>query len=790
MALSPGSGGGIKQGHPDLKIPAGTRPPAREETSPARLPAMARQYSDSTSPDPPRDGFTSRSRLHSLGSPGHKDPVVNIGTFSYLFAFLAFLALTILLITSWRGRRIGVWIVLASASSTLWAGASAAAATLAPPAFVMQMLELLRDAMWCMFLLQLLKPEYAAPAADEQGSGFFSSSEEGTGSAGRGGFPWQASFLVIFFLALSVVMLGPLAARNGFIPGALTRDLVLMVWVALAIFGLLMIEQLYRNSSVGQRWAIKYLCLGIGGIFAYDFYMFADALLFKHLDQQLWAARGAANGIAVPLIAISIARNPSWSLRIHVSRQVVFHSVTLIGAGVYLLVMAGTGYLLRLYGGSWGALLQATFLIGTGALLLVLLFSDRIRAKIRVLLSKHFFSFKYDYREEWLRFTQTLGEGEEPVPDRVVHAIAALVKSPGGILWARNDSGNFSMLAHWNMPPAQVEPGPATDSLLAFLESRQWIIDLDEYAAEPGLYETLDIPSWLSSIPDGWLVIPLLSKNRLIGVLLLKRSEIETSINWEDRDLLKMAGRQAASYLAQHLSDQALLQARQFEAFNRLSAYVIHDLKNILAQQALIVSNAEKHKDNPAFVDDVIRTIENSVERMTRLMEQMRSGMRGTVTTAVSLNELLPEVVGRRSAQKPVPLTTLPDEQVVVQADRDQLANVFAHIIQNAQEATDDDGSISVRLYRDAQQAVVEIEDTGSGMDADFIQNRLFRPFDSTKGLTGMGVGAFESREVIRGLGGDILVSSTPGEGSTFRITIPVNRSAPVAPDTTSEMEA
>ena len=235
-----------------------------------------------------------------------------------------------------------------------------------------------------------------------------------------------------------------------------------------------------------------------------------------------------------------------------------------------------------------------------------------------------------------------------------------------------------------------------------------------------------------------------------------------------------MAGQQAASYLAQHLSDQALVQARQFEAFNRLSAYVVHDLKNILAQQALIVSNAEKHKSNPAFVDDVIGTVRNSVDRMTRLMEQMRSGIRGTSARKISLNTVLSEVVSRRSNHHPIPDLQLPKTELVVEADREQLATVFSHLIQNAQEATDKSGRISIRLMHLPRQAVIEVEDTGCGMDEGFIQNRLYRPFDSTKGLTGMGIGAFESREFIRTLGGDISIRSTPGEGSTFRITIPM----------------
>ena len=287
------------------------------------------------------------------------------------------------------------------------------------------------------------------------------------------------------------------------------------------------------------------------------------------------------------------------------------------------------------------------------------------------------------------------------------------------------------------------------------------------------LYDDLDLPDWLISIPDAWLIIPLLFKNHVLGFVLVKRSEVQKTINWEDRDLLKIAGQQAASHLAQHQSDQSLIEARQFEAFSRLSAYVIHDLKNILAQQSLIVTNAKKHRLNPAFIDDVIHTIENSVTRMTRLMKQMRSGERGISTSDVKLVGVLSRVIKQRSGQQPVPILESTGSDPVVHADRQQLSTVFGHIIQNAQEATDENGRIIVRLATNNDQAVIEIEDTGSGMDIDFVRDNLFKPFNSTKGLTGMGIGLFESREYIRSLGGEIFVKSTPGVGTQFSIKLP-----------------
>ncbi len=546
-----------------------------------------------------------------------------------------------------------------------------------------------------------------------------------------------------------------------------------MVWISIAIVGMLLVEQIYRYSEQADRWAIKYLCLGIAGIFAYDFFLYSEALLFKEVSPSLWTARGFVNTLAVPLIAISIARNPKWELDIHVSRDVVFHSITVVGAGIYLLAMAAAGYFIRYYGGTWGATIQAAFFVGSGVLLVILLFSGNIRAKIRVFLSKHFFSYRYDYREEWLKFTHTLATSEHTVPERIIRAIARLVSSEGGILWIKQDQGGYRELASWNMPESPFTDRFELDSLAGFVTTSSWIIDVEEFRQDPSLYLGLTLPSWLTAMEGAWLIIPLDFNEKLCGFAIIRHSETHKSLNWEDRDLLKTAGLQAASHLAQYQTDQALLQTRQFDAFNRLSAYIVHDLKNILAQQSLIVANAEKHKHKPAFVDDVILTIDNSVARMTGLMEQMKSGLRGSKPTDIDLVQLLKKVIRQHHTLQPIPELEVGAQVPSIFADLEQLSTVFSHIIQNAQEATATDSRIVVRLIEGIKQVVIEITDEGCGMNEEFIHNRLFKPFDSTKGLTGMGIGAFESREYIRTLGGDITVKSTPGKGSLFRITIP-----------------
>lgn len=686
---------------------------------------------------------------------------MNIGFISYLVAFVAYFALLVLLVSSWRGRQFGTLVILATACTATWAAVSAASAleTTQLPQIMIQTFELVKNSAWCLFLLKTVNHHNANKAA--------SSSSKLTTSN------WKTLLIIGFSLAVVLLFIIPLAIPHSDLLLSISRDSSLLVWIGIAIVGMLLVEQIYRFSEQGERWAIKYLCLGIAGMFAYDFFLYSDALLFKQVNPNLWSARGFVNSLAVPLIAISIARNPKWELDIHVSRDVVFHSITVVGAGIYLLAMASAGYFIRYYGGTWGGTAQIVFFVGSGVLLMVLLFSGNIRAQTRVLLSKHFFSYRYDYREEWLKFTHTLAASETTVPERIIRAIASLVSSEGGILWTRQGNGAYAVLANWNMPEPGFSQTTELESMTNFAEANAWIIDIKEFQQNPTLYSGLVLPAWLTSIEGAWLIIPFEFNAQLCGFALIKHSEIQRSLNWEDRDLLKTAGLQAASHLAQYQSDQALLQTRQFDAFNRLSAYIVHDLKNILAQQSLIISNAEKHKHKPAFVDDVILTIENSVARMTGLMEQMRSGLRGSEPADINLAQLLKQAVSDHSSHLPVPKLEIQTDVLNVFADWEQLSTVFSHIIQNAQEATEDTQFVTVRLFEQSRQAIVEVEDNGCGMDEKFIKNRLFKPFDSTKGLTGMGIGAFESREYIRSLGGDINVDSTFGEGSMFRIILP-----------------
>ena len=266
----------------------------------------------------------------------------------------------------------------------------------------------------------------------------------------------------------------------------------------------------------------------------------------------------------------------------------------------------------------------------------------------------------------------------------------------------------------------------------------------------------------------------------MLGFVSLLRPRAPQNLNWENRDLLKTAGMQAASYLALYQAADALADARQFEGFNRLSAFVIHDLKNLIAQLSLVAKNAAKHKHNPDFVDDAVNTIENSVLKMNRLMAQLQSAdaLGEGEGRAIDLVSELRSLVDVRSNSLPKPELECETEKAEVLGQGDRLGAVFGHVLQNALDATPADGNVRVVLRTRGEHAIVEIRDTGVGMDKHFIENRLFRPFDSTKGLAGMGIGAYECREVVQAAGGQVNVDSELGKGTVFRIMLPLAKAA------------
>jgi putative PEP-CTERM system histidine kinase len=684
----------------------------------------------------------------------------NIGTISYAIGSGVFLLLSLVLMTGHRGRPHKVALMLASLVSSVWMAITAFSAIQESLLVVSYLLEPLRDLALLAFLVHILSAAYSEPA-----------------EAAR--YRRRMLNVLASYSVFLVMMVLYRAVSGGAISTPAGIDFLLAGFLAMAIVGLVLVEQLIRNARSDSRRSVKYLCMGLGALFVYDFYLYSHALLFKGVDPALWNARGFINALVVPVIGIAAVRDPHWSLDIFISRRVVFHTAALMGAGIYLLAMGAGGYVIREYGGNWGTIAQVIFLFGAILMLSILLFSAQLRASLRVLINKHFFHYKFEYREEWLRFIHTLTSEEptEQLRERTIKAIADIYQCPGGLLWQYRDGHRYELVANWQMQtPASATFLSADSSLTQYLGEEEWVINCDEYQHDPGVYNGMVLPDWFSEIENAWLITPLVFHDRLLGLVVLARPPVTHSMNWEDYDLLRIIGRQSAAHLAQLDAALALSQARQFEACNRLSSYVMHDLKNLIAQLSLVVSNAARHKNNPQFMEDAIQTVENSVNKMNRLLTNLRSGRDPEQHLAqLDLCEVLDDVVNTMSAGSPKPSMDCQATGLHVLGDRERLAAVVGHVVRNAQDATPDEGMVIVRLFKQNDQAVIEVQDNGEGMDEAFMRDGLFKPFTTTKGKSGMGIGVYETRDFIRGLGGEVEVISRVAEGTTFRMSIPIS---------------
>lgn len=676
-------------------------------------------------------------------------------TITHVIAALAFLGLLALVLVSWQNGAIGGWLALACGATAIWSLVAAYSAWHGDDyERLTRVFEVLRTAGWLAFLLALLSlPRTGRDVAPRWRLG-------------------AAAVAVVCIMVVAADMMGSHAVEFS----SLRVEIGILGRLILSVIGLLLVENLLRNTRPEHRWNIKFLCFGIGGLFAYDFFMYSEALLYHRVNLDLNAARGATNALIVPLIALSARRNPDWSIDIFVSRRVVFHSATLIGAGAYLLLMSGVGFYLREFGGQWGVVLQAMFLFAAVLLLLLIVFSGAFRARMKDVISKNFFSYKYDYRDEWLRFIDTVTSTEHGVglPLRVMEGIANIVESPDGGIWRYENPTRFVPLAAWNatLPEGVQEADP---SFGRWLEQNQGVINLDQLAAGRDNYAGAVVPEWLQQIRRAWLVVPLLHHDRLLGIVLLGRSRASRQVGPEDYVLLSTVGRQAASYLAEQETARALAESQQFDEFNRRFAFVLHDIKNLVSQLSLMLQNAQKHKNNPSFQEDMLETVRESVEKMNRLLVRLhQSGKETAAAVRVALPLLLRQVV-ERSAHRNSNISFDCDlDSIAVVADEERLGAVFAHLVNNALEAIDgrDGGRVVVRLSLRGGDALIDVEDNGPGMDEDFVRNELFRPFRTTK-KGGFGIGAYESREFVREHGGRMDVASEPGRGTRVQIRLP-----------------
>jgi len=595
--------------------------------------------------------------------------------------------------------------------------------------------------------------------------------------------PMPQSLRLIYrmLVTISAITLigGVLAQAGGGEADALLVNALTASAMIVAAGGLLVVDGAVRRASAGLRMPVMAVAGGFAMLWAYELNV-----------QLIGALTGKPASTLIHLLpAVALMILPTFVLaamdvgreRIRLSRTAAMRTMVLLGAAAYLILIGLVGAVARLVGGDYGELAQSVFLIvalGAGGLLVL---SRRTRAWLSVMVSKHVFEHRYDYRAEWMRFTATLAQGakEDGGDDdgnlhrRVAKALAELTGSPGALLLLPDPQGAFRVAEQWHWPAA-VENGAALPLRSSFmLQETRHIVDLDaERRGQGQAAGDLAIPDWLLADTRARVVVPVLHFQRMIAVAVLHRPPVSRPLDWEDLDVLRIAGQQAASYLAESQSQAALSEAKRFDEFNRRFAFIMHDIKNLASQLSLLARNAERHADKPEFRADMIQTLKISSGRLSDLLLRLSPRERRAADAArVLVEPLLKDVAAEVRTRRALFVGC--QAGLAAWGDAASIRQIVQHLVANAIDASPADTPVQVIAVAEHERVRIDVIDQGSGMSRSFIRDELFKPFVSTKD-GGFGLGAFEALGLAQAMGGAIDVASEPGKGSDFTLWLPL----------------
>ena len=546
--------------------------------------------------------------------------------------------------------------------------------------------------------------------------------------------------------------------------------------ILVCVGALVLLHNLYVGAAISSRQILRWNVAALAWFWVFDLNYFTIAYVTGAVPLELDALRGLAAAICAVPFAMGFNRNAS-GLEFRPSRAVTFRFLSLMVIAAYLIVMVALARSFDIFTGDLARMTQVGLIIAAGALALIWLPSARLRGWLRVTAVKHLFKHRYDYRTEWIRFTHTIGAtgvDNSTLQERLIKALADITDSQAGILLTPDDDGTLQLAANWQWSEIKLPAKAAPAELGELLERNELIVALDE------LRENVDhcgeqvlIPEWLREDRQAWAVVPLLHFDRLVGLAILSRPLVERKLDWEDFDLLKVVGRQLASYLAEQSGQAALLEAGRFDEFNRRIAFVMHDIKNLSSQMSLLLRNAEKHAENPEFRKDMLVTLRSSADKLNALLARLGKYTRPETGASEVLE--LSKTVERLADQfgQIHPVTVLRSETARVEGNSKALEQALNHLIQNAIEASDTDAPIMLAAYSDGIAGLIHIADNGHGMSPNFLRSGLFKPFVSSK-AGGFGIGAFEARELVRAMGGRLDVESREGLGTRFTISLPL----------------
>lgn len=543
----------------------------------------------------------------------------------------------------------------------------------------------------------------------------------------------------------------------------------LLVFMIIALTNL---ESTLRTASRVDRWKIKFEILGTGSLFAMFIFYYSQGLLYRSINMNLIPIRSLIMIIAVSLMAYSRARR-SNGVRLYVSRQMAYRSVVIFIVGLYLLGLGLMGEGMRYFGGNAQRLTMISLAFMSGIALVAVLLSETVRRRIKVLIHKNFYMNKYDYRTQWLQFTDRISSAKsgEELLKAILSGFSETFGTKGAALFIYDaDRGVYLNTASFEMEHID-NTFTRDNSLIRYMEDKRWVFNARDNNPDIIMENREFIERYNISF-----AIPLFSNGSIMGFIALKEPiNINEVYTYEDYDLMKTLARQAFSAILNLRLADELSRAREIEAVGRVSAFVVHDLKNLLSALSLIVDNANDYIDNPDFQKEMLQCLSNTVRKMKGLIEKLKDLKdKDRLNCApAELNKIVYDVVSSVASKN---IIVVNGSSVFSHIDAEEIQKVVLNLVLNAIEATDSKGEVVVEVGGN-EMAFIKVKDNGCGMTEEFINNHLFRPFRTTK-KKGLGVGLYQCKQIVDAHNGRIEVKSEPGKGTVFTVYLPLLKRA------------
>ena len=588
---------------------------------------------------------------------------------------------------------------------------------------------------------------------------------------------WKAAFfisalpfLVVIFLPLHTFFYSPDIEMERMMFLGDTGYYFYLFILIYAILTMINLEGTLRSSSGAMRWRIKHTLIGVGGIMASVIYYYSKALLYRSIDMNLSPVRGSIVIMSSLLIMISIFRQTFPKEEISISRGIFYRSFTLLIAGIYLLGLGIMGAGMKYLGENFGRHLSIVIVFGGVIALITVLFSETLRRRVKVFIDKNFYKDKYDYRSQWLQFTQRISytKSFDELLSAILGGVASAIGSKTKSLWLYDGVSD----AFYQAEPRAITHSitlKGSSSLISFFKEKGWIFN-----SQDGDHKILGENREFFNKTNASLVIPLMNNGNIMGFIELGKSLSNDIYNYEDYDFLKTLAKQATSAIMNAKLAEELAEAREMEAMGRISSFVLHDLKNLVSTLSMSIENSFDNINNPEFQKDMLKTLSNTVDKMKGLIKRLSD-----VPKKVELNlETLDIVPLVKETVKPfldgkTKVVAECPEQMISRIDGEEIKKVIINLILNAVEATNG-GNVSIKIGKDDDMACITVSDNGCGMSEEYIEKYLFKPFHSTK-KKGLGIGLYQCRRIVEAHNGSIKVKSSKGVGTEFMVYLPLS---------------